>query len=173
MIVYREITLQELSEHILDIDVSEHGEAILFWEDGEVKARPVVWNRPRWQTEADWRDSTWLVIEKLPGVKAWGAFDGERMAGVIVYRPHLTADTAQLAALFVSRDHRRMGVAAGLFALLRQQAAADGHARLYVSATESESAVGFYRSRGFIPTQDVNPELFALEPNDIHMVMDL
>ena len=173
MITFRELTLQELNEHILDIDVSEHGELIYSWINGEVTPTPVVWNRPRWRTEADWRDSTWLVVEKLPGVKAWGAFDGDSMVGVIVYRPHLTADTAQLAALFVSCSHRRMGVAARLFALLRQQAAADGHAKLYVSATESASAVGFYRSQGFIPTQDVNAELFALEPRDIHMIMDL
>ena len=54
--------------------------------------------------------------------------------------------------------------------LLIQQAIADGHKRLYVSATESKSAVGFYLSQGFVPTQDAHPDLYALEPDDIHMI---
>lgn len=77
---------------------------------------------------------------------------------------------AQLDALFVDKDHRQQGIAAHLTKLLEEQARADGHKRLYVSATESKSAVGFYTSQGFIPTQDTHPELFALEPNDIHMI---
>jgi hypothetical protein len=44
---------------------------------------------------------------------------------------------------------------------------------VYVSATPSESAVGFYTSMGFTPTPDPIPELFALEPEDIHMIIDL
>lgn len=43
---------------------------------------------------------------------------------------------------------------------------------LYVSATPSESAVGFYLSRGFRPTEPF-PEPFAKEPEDIHMLLPL
>jgi GNAT superfamily N-acetyltransferase len=93
--------------------------------------------------------------------------------GLIVYRPNLTADTAQLAALFVSKDHRRQGIAARLTGEVSRLAHQDGHARLYVSATPSESAVNFYQRQGFSPTQETNPELYALEPEDIHMVKKL
>ena len=44
---------------------------------------------------------------------------------------------------------------------------------MYVSATPSESAVGFYRSLGFEQVTAVNPQLFALEPEDIHMILPL
>lgn len=44
---------------------------------------------------------------------------------------------------------------------------------LYVSATPSRSAVGFYTSLGFLPTQNAHPELYALEPDDIHMIRPL
>jgi hypothetical protein len=44
---------------------------------------------------------------------------------------------------------------------------------LYVSATPSESAVGFYTGQGFRPTEEVNEELFELEPEDIHMIKPL
>ena len=92
------------------------------------------------------------------------------MVGIIVYRPYLTEDMAQLDALFVDKHHRQQGIASHLTRLLERQAIADGHKHLYVSATESQSAVGFYMSQGFVPTQDAHPELYALEPNDIHMI---
>ena len=172
MITYREITMQQLADHMLEIDVSEHGDVVYYWVNTEIMPIAETWDRPRWKNDS-WRESSWLVVEKLPGVKAWGAFEDERMVGVIVFRPRLTLDTAQLAALFVSQEYRRSGIAVHLFNLLRQQAKAEGYTRLYVSATPSESAINFYRSRGFIPTREVNPELYALEPDDIHMVMRL
>jgi hypothetical protein len=48
-----------------------------------------------------------------------------------------------------------------------------GADELYVSATESESAVGFYLSQGFRTTDIPNPQMFELEPKDIHMVRPL
>ena len=45
--------------------------------------------------------------------------------------------------------------------------------RLYVSAVPSESAVGFYLKQGFEPTEDVHPDLYELEPEDIHMILNL
>lgn len=113
------------------------------------------------------------MLLKREGVKAWGAFDGERLVGIAVYRPHLTEDMAQLAALFVSREYRRQGIAAQLTRRAEEQTRSDGYAALYVSATPSESAVNFYRAQGFVPTQQANPELYALEPEDIHMIKPL
>ena len=168
MITYREITLAEIHRHILEVDVSEHGDLIYLWQDGALITKPLVWDRPP-RTAETWQGN-WANVLPLPGVKAWGAFEGDVMAGIIVYRPHLTDDMAQLDALFVDKNHRQQGIATHLTRLLEQQAIADGHGRLYVSATESQSAVGFYLSQGFIPTLDVHPELYALEPDDIHMI---
>jgi hypothetical protein len=52
-------------------------------------------------------------------------------------------------------------------------AKADGAQTLYVSARPSESAVRFYLSQGFQLTDNPHPRLLALEPEDIHMVMQL
>lgn len=168
MITYREITIEEIYQPILEVDVSEHGELIYLWQDGELVTRPLVWDRPS-RTAETWQEN-WASVLPLPGVKAWGAFEGEVMVGIIVYRPYLTEDMAQLDALFVDKHHRQQGIASHLTHLLEQQAIADGHKRLYVSATESKSAVGFYISQGFAPTQDAHPKLYALEPDDIHMI---
>ena len=40
---------------------------------------------------------------------------------------------------------------------------------MVVSATPSESTVGFYRRRGFEPTAAPLPELLELEPEDVHL----
>ncbi len=168
MITYREITIDEIYQHILEVDVSEHGEFIYLWQDGELATKALVWDRPP-RTAETWQEN-WASVLPLPGVKAWGAFEGDVMVGIIVYRPYLTEEMAQLDALFVDKDHRQQGIATHLTQLLEQQAMLDGHTYLYVSASESKSAVGFYISQGFVPTQAAHPELFALEPNDIHMI---
>jgi hypothetical protein len=41
---------------------------------------------------------------------------------------------------------------------------------LYVSATSTENTVNFYLQRGCVLAQRPDPELLALEPDDIHLV---
>ncbi len=94
----------------------------------------------------------------------------EKLVGLAVYRPNLTKTTAQLLALFVSKDYRRKGIASELLEFVGHQTKDEGFQCLYVSATPSESAVGFYLAHGFKPTKDIHPELYELEPEDIHMV---
>jgi N-acetylglutamate synthase-like GNAT family acetyltransferase len=48
-----------------------------------------------------------------------------------------------------------------------------GAIRVYVSATPSQSAVEFYRGLGFELVSEPLPELYALEPEDIHMILEL
>jgi GNAT superfamily N-acetyltransferase len=80
---------------------------------------------------------------------------------------------AQLDALFVSNGYRRRGIATRLLSRIVRLARADGADQLYVSATPSESAVGFYTSQGFRLAEKVNRELYLLEPEDIHMIRSL
>ncbi len=172
MLLYKEISLQEMEEKMLEIDVSERGTLVYTWLGEELRPVPEEWQRPRW-TQDGWRDGGWTIVMNLKGVKAWGAFEDSQMVGIIVYRPFLTDRMAQLAALFVSKDYRRKGIASKLTEEVVRQAKTDGFEKLYVSATPSESAVNFYRSKGFAPTREAHPELYALEPEDIHMIKEL
>ena len=172
MITYQEISLEGLTNRITEIDVSEHGTVVYYWIDNVLKSVPEEWDRPR-RTKDLWQNDNWMKVMNLEDVRAWGAFDKERLVGMIIYRPHLTEDMAQLAALFTDKDHRRMGIASRLTHQLVEQAKDDGYSRLYVSATPSESAVNFYISQGFVPTQQAHPELYELEPEDIHMIKTL
>jgi len=56
---------------------------------------------------------------------------------------------------------------------LSKVALSRGAKYLYISSTETESAVNFYRSYGSQITNEVDKELFEKEPEDIHMIKRL
>jgi GNAT superfamily N-acetyltransferase len=110
---------------------------------------------------------TWQPVVDTGGVLL-GAFDNGRLAGIALLGAEVAEDVLQLALLFVSRPYRRRGVASAMLDEI-ERLARDCKARaLYVSAVPTESAVGFYLSRGFRPTEPL-AEPFAKEPDDIHM----
>jgi GNAT superfamily N-acetyltransferase len=156
-----------------DIDVTEDGWVVLEQHGTETVPRPEEWHRPPRSTER-WAEfeTGWRTFVPASGC-ALGAFDGARLVGIATLRRGVRPGTDQLEALFVDRAHRRMRVAAALVAEIEARARAGGARRLYVSATPSESAVGFYTSRGFVPVTEPIPELLALEPEDVHMVLEL
>jgi hypothetical protein len=48
-----------------------------------------------------------------------------------------------------------------------------GAKRLYISATPSENTINFYLRRGCVVAAEVDPHLFELEPEDIHLECDV
>jgi len=81
--------------------------------------------------------------------------------------------TAWFAFLHVSRSYRRRGVASALWAAGVEVAASADAISMYVSATPSGSAVGFYASRGCRLAENPHPALFAEEPEDIHLIFPI
>ena len=176
-VIIRELPHEDLSR-VGEIDRSEHITRGYVLKNGVLESQQVDWKVPRWSDDpsrgfsVQARIEEWKPLLDDRGILL-GAMDGDTLAGVAILRPRLSEGTAQLAALYVDRKYRRQGVATALVeevvCLVRQE----GAARLYVSAIPSESAVGFYLGRGFVPTEDVNKELFELEPDDIHMIKSL
>jgi GNAT superfamily N-acetyltransferase len=83
------------------------------------------------------------------------------------------AGLLQLALLHVGRGYRRSGLASMLFARACEEAALRGARRLYISATPFEGALRFYLSRGARLADPPDPTLLKLEPEDVHLVLDL
>jgi ribosomal protein S18 acetylase RimI-like enzyme len=161
-----------------EIDRSEHITRLYTYRGGRLEARAVDHRVPTWLPSGDDEHSIASRVEAwgrllAQGGTLLGAFDADVLAGVAIYRPRIAEGVANLAVLHVSRGHRRSGVATLLTREVARLARADGARVLYVSATPSESAVGFYRSQGFAPTDEPHAELFALEPDDIHMILAL
>ncbi|WER22819.1 GNAT family N-acetyltransferase [Providencia stuartii] len=76
----------------------------------------------------------------------------------------------QLSFLHVSHRYRGEGLGGMLFNQCCELAKEKGAAGLYVSATPSENTVHFYQYMGCKLLERPDPELFALEPEDIHFV---
>jgi ribosomal protein S18 acetylase RimI-like enzyme len=105
-----------------------------------------------------------------------GASAGDRLIGIAVLdgrRIGINLDTLDMYFLHTSNGYRRRGVGEELVRLVRDRATELGARRLYVSSTPSANSVNFYQRRGFGLASEVDPELFALEPDDIHMEMPL
>ena len=170
------ITIRRLSEDDLrlaqGIDVSEDGQSLVRYSNGELTAEPREWHRPAWDAP-EWEDkiATWAEVLKWDVVI--GAFDGATLVGMASLRYRLTETVAQLVSLHVSRAYRRHGVATRLVNELMRLARQGNARELYVSATSTPSAVGFYTRHGFAPTAHVNQRLYDLEPEDIHMTLTL
>jgi predicted N-acetyltransferase YhbS len=106
----------------------------------------------------------------------YGAFDGATLIGAAALEGRFIGrkrDQLQLKFFHVSRSHRKTGVGRMLLEKAMATARTLGARRLYISATPSENTVDFYRRRGARVTDDVDAALFALEPEDIHLELDL
>jgi GNAT superfamily N-acetyltransferase len=177
MITYRLLDISEVDK-IAQIDRSEQVTSSYRYQNGSLEQIPVDWQIPRWESSGEGGHSVAVRVKSIRellrcGGAMIGAFDGDGLIGFAVVRYSLREDMAQLDALFVSRAYRRQGIAERLLADSEQLALQDGAQRMYVTATPTESAVGFYRSQGFVPTAKPLPELFELEPDDIHMIKPL
>ncbi len=175
MIVIAPLTVDEL-DRAAAIDVTEDGVVVLEQRGTAIVPRAEEWHRPP-RTPQRWSEfaGRWRGIVADGGL-AFGAVDtdeGDAVVGIATLRRSVRPGVDQLEALFVDRAHRRRGIARRLVAAVQSAARDGGAQRLYVSATPSESAVGLYLDLGFRPTDEPIPELFALEPEDVHMVLEL
>jgi len=165
-------------ELIGDIDRSEQIDVGYTVENGELVSREVNWAVPNWSRRGPGDQTvrrhidTWRPVLDRGGVLV-GAFDGGVLAGLAVVEPEFEPPMAWLAFLHVGRPHRRRGAATALWAEAERIAGAAGANSIYVSATCSESAVGFYLSRHCVLASTPDPELFAAEPEDIHLIRPL
>ena len=101
----------------------------------------------------------------------FAAFEDDQLVGVAVLDTvwrTARGDLLQLEFLHVSRDYRGRGLGGRLFS--NSIAARERGARgLYISATPSENTIRFYQRRGSVVMALPDAQLFALEPEDIHL----
>jgi len=172
VIAVRELPAAGL-ERLGELDRSEHVTGLYAHRDGALERVEIDDRVPAWsQSQVDDLLKAWRPIVDAGGTLL-GAFDADTFAGLAIYRPRLAPDLGNLALLHVSRGYRGRGIGARLVREVARLARQDGATRLYVSATPTVRTVEFYRSLGFAPTDAPHPELFALEPEDIHMVLTL
>ena len=164
---------------VATIDRSEHVDVQYCVIDGELQQIPAaITEVPPWDPTASGPHSVTAKITFCESVVArggilLGAFDGERPVGLAIVQPAFESLLAWLAFLHVSRPDRRRGAAQALWNAAADIAVANGAESIYVSATPTGSAVGFYLRQGCRLARPVHPDLFAAEPEDIHLVRSL
>ena len=165
-------------ERIAELDRSEHVTRAYEVEAAVLTQTEVDWKVPNWFISGDGDHS---LSEQIAfcrshldqGGVLLGAINDHLLAGIAVVRPKLRGDMAQLVFLHVSRGFRRHGIGKRLMHEACDIARSAGARHIYVSAVPSESAVGFYLSQGCRLAELVDPELYALEPEDIHLTLEL
>jgi GNAT superfamily N-acetyltransferase len=161
---------------IANIDRSENLEVMYTVVDGRLVERPASMRAvPSWDPVGTGPHSVAAAIafcEPLVagGAELLGAFDGESFGGMAVVDGSFEPQLAWLAFLHVTKLHRRKGVASALWSAAVAVAADAGVQSMYVSAAPTGSAVGFYLSRGCQLADPVHLRLYAMEPDDVHLI---
>ncbi len=168
----------ELVSLIGSIDRSEEVGVAYSVLDGELVSSEVNWTVLAWSptgtgehTVAHQISQRRPVLER--GAMLLGAFEDRTFLGLSILEPRFENGLAWLAFLHVSRPYRRRGVATALWEEAALMAREAGAYKMYVSATRSASAVGFYLDRGCELAVPPHPDLFAHEPEDIHLTLTL
>jgi predicted N-acetyltransferase YhbS len=171
MIDERELQRDEI-ELIWSIDRSEVIENIYYHENGGLVLKPENYDMHGWPPGAAEHYTPMLLDCFDRGGWFYGLFDDTHLIGVAVLESKfigLEKDQLQLAFLHVSRAYRGQGLGKKLFALSCNKAGEMGAKRLYISAAPSEHTINFYLSLGCTVTKELDPDLFELEPEDIHL----
>ncbi len=178
MIVIRQLNKLEI-HRINEIDRTERVKILYNLSGGKLELESVDIDVLRWD-HPDWRHDASLmkeISEKLDnGGVLFGAFDKERLVGISGLGYQLIGenkDEIQMFILHVSNEYRRKGIGTKLLEECKRIAREKGARRLYISATPTESAVGFYLRHGCRLASKVDEELLALEPEDIHLTLEL
>ena len=172
-IEYRRLALAELSL-VAHIDRTERIDAIYVQHGPQLELRAGDWSAPPWDTGGVGEHSVSaqrVALEQsmAAGATPLGAFAGDRLVGIGLVMPHVRPGVAQLVFLHVSDGFRASGIGGRLSDELEHIARETGDTAMVVSATPSLNTVRFYQRRGFEPMAEPYPELYELEPEDVHM----
>jgi predicted N-acetyltransferase YhbS len=159
-------------ETIWTIDRSEVIERIYRLKDDKLVLEPDYFDVRGWPPGEAVHMTELLVSCYDRGGLLTGSFDSDRLVGVAALDTILLGpqkSLLQLLFLHVDHSYRGRGVGVRLFEHMRHAARELGASGLYISATPSEHTIHFYQRRGCVVTPVPDPELFAREPEDIHL----
>ena len=168
---FRELERAEI-DGIWAIDRREHIANIYRLVDGGLQLEAHNFDVPGWPPD-DVAKTTPLLYEMFDrSARFFAAFDGEQLAGLSVLDTLPRGDRGdllQLEFMHVGRDYRGQGLGRRLLEQARAAARELGARAMYISATPSENTIRFYQSCGATLLAVPDPELFAMEPEDIHL----
>jgi predicted N-acetyltransferase YhbS len=175
MITGRVLSRPEIQQ-IWTIDRSEQIQNIYVFENDTLVLKPAYFLAEGWPPGEAEKYTPILLDCFDRGGWFYGFFDGPQLVAIAVLESAAIGsnkDHLQLKELHVSQGYRKMGLGKKLFGLAKEIAQQRGARALYISATPSEHTIQFYMRQGCILTKELDPELFALEPDDIHLECEI
>lgn len=175
MISGREM-LRSQVEQVWQIDRREVIHNVYYLENGALILKPEYYDMQGWPDGEAELYTPYLYDCFNRGGWFFGLFEEEQIIAVAILDSKFIGpekDQLQLKFLHVSREYRNLGLGRQLFELAKKKALAWGARQMYISSTPSENTVNFYIRRGAQVIDVPDPELLALEPEDIHLVYDL
>lgn len=171
----RKLTRSEVP-YIWQINRREVIENFYYLKDGKLVLKPEHYAMRGWPTGEPELYTPILMDCFDRGGHFWGAFSGELLVGVVVLENRFIGsakDTLQMKFLHVGNNYRKQGLGKKLFFLAVEKALELEAKKLYISATPSENTIDFYLNLGCVLATEIDEELYALEPEDIHLEFDL
>lgn len=172
-ITYRRLLVADLAR-LGEIDRTERIETLYVQHGARLEERVGGWDATAWFRDGEGAHSVAYQRAECErhfaaGAIGLGAFAAGRLVGIGIVTPHIRPGVAQFAFLYVSNGYRAGGIGAHLSDELERVAREEGDTAMVVSATPSLNTVRFYLGRGFEPMSEPLPELYELEPDDVHM----
>jgi GNAT superfamily N-acetyltransferase len=172
-ITYRRLVAADLAR-LGEIDRTERIETLYVQDGNRLEQRVGDWSAPPWFSEGEGEHSVAHQRAECErhlaaGAIALGAFAEGRLVGIGIVTPHIRPGIAQFAFLYVGNGYRACGIGGHLGDELERLAGEQGDTTMVVSATPSLNTVRSYLGRGFEPMSEPLPELYELEPDDVHM----
>ena len=175
MIEGKFLSRDEISQ-IWQLDRSELIGAVYHVVNGTLGLRPEHYDVRGWPPGEAEKYTPILQACCDRGGWLYGLFDNQKPVGMAVLESRFIGkdkDQLQLKFLHVSRNYRDKGFGKQLFISAATEARKRGGHRLYISATPSEHTINFYLRLGCTVASKPDPELFELEPEDIHLEYNL
>ncbi len=167
----RDIKREEIKE-VRELDRSEIVEQINYYRNGRLVLEDEYYDITKWNLEELEHIIRDLYDLYDQGGFFCGAFVNHKLIGIIALETKFIGsnnDQLQMVFLHVAHDYRDKGLGANLMNLAIKRARNMGAKKLYISATPSKHTVDFYMGLGCKLASEINPELFKLEPEDIHL----
>lgn len=167
---------RELQEHEIDtiwsIDRTEYVDAIYINNNGTLMEKKIEQTFYGWPPDEDKLYGPILKDCFARGGFFHGGFENGMLKAIVVLETKWIGknrDSLQLKFLHIDQIYRKKGIGSVLFNNAIQKARQLNAKRIYISSCENKNTVDFYKHMGCRITDDIEQELYELEPNDIPM----
>lgn len=158
------------------IDRSEIVDGLYYYRDGAL-----VYEEKRFVDDGFSADEYADILARQKKILALGGsvvggYDGDQLVGIVSVENNLRGSQknyVKMDILHISAAYRKHGIASELMRRASDIARSFGATKLYISATPSKNTIDFYMRKGCRLTEELDDELFAMEPEDIHLELDL